>query len=226
MSALTRATDAGQIAAALAAGADIDKRRYVKLNFLAVAKYGTVEFRHHSGTVEAEKITQWVIACLRLVKTATEETKGATSRSLTRSVRRVRSGSKTEIIRRLLLRSVGCTHAEVLAETGWAQVSVAGVAHNIGLEVRKETAYQAIDNPPWRKRVIRYFGYVPEGPLTIERRKPVAPDKGKPKTLEEWADRLGMEGDEKEFWVKRARAFAQPAIRAAGETPIRTERVM
>lgn len=34
--------------------------RYVKLNLESYARYGTIEIRQHSGTIEAEKITNWV----------------------------------------------------------------------------------------------------------------------------------------------------------------------
>lgn len=34
--------------------------RYYKINIQAYYRYGTVEFRHHSGTVDAEKILAWV----------------------------------------------------------------------------------------------------------------------------------------------------------------------
>lgn len=34
--------------------------RYFKINFESFATHGTVEFRHHSGTTEYEKIVNWV----------------------------------------------------------------------------------------------------------------------------------------------------------------------
>lgn len=34
--------------------------RYHKLNLAAYSRFGTVEFRHHAGTVDAEKIIAWV----------------------------------------------------------------------------------------------------------------------------------------------------------------------
>lgn len=36
-------------------------RRYVKVNLTAFQRHGTVEFRHHSGTVDAAKIINWVL---------------------------------------------------------------------------------------------------------------------------------------------------------------------
>lgn len=44
--------------------------RYAKLNFTAHWKHGTVEFRHHAGTVSADKATAWVGVCLRMVRAA------------------------------------------------------------------------------------------------------------------------------------------------------------
>lgn len=44
--------------------------RYRKLNLMSYPVYGTVEFRHHQGTVEARKAEMWVRFCLRMVETA------------------------------------------------------------------------------------------------------------------------------------------------------------
>lgn len=46
--------------------------RYVKLNIQSYVRYGTVEFRQHSGTIEFEKIYNWILLTQRLVETATE----------------------------------------------------------------------------------------------------------------------------------------------------------
>lgn len=40
--------------------------RYKKLNFMSFWQHGTVEFRHHQGTVEPDKTLQWVKFCLRM----------------------------------------------------------------------------------------------------------------------------------------------------------------
>jgi len=42
--------------------------RYCKLNLNAYHKHGTIEFRHHSGTVDSEKICNWVELTQALVK--------------------------------------------------------------------------------------------------------------------------------------------------------------
>ena len=46
--------------------------RYSKLNFNSLSRYGTVEFRHHSGTVDAVKINKWIVLCLRMVEAASK----------------------------------------------------------------------------------------------------------------------------------------------------------
>jgi hypothetical protein len=46
--------------------------RYRKLNLESFGRHGTVEFRHHQGTIEATKIINWVLFCLKLAATAEE----------------------------------------------------------------------------------------------------------------------------------------------------------
>lgn len=41
--------------------------RYLKLNIQSYVKYGTVEFRQHSGTTEYEKIYNWIILTQQMV---------------------------------------------------------------------------------------------------------------------------------------------------------------
>lgn len=44
--------------------------RYVKLNLHSFWKHGTVEFRHHSGTICGDKIDNWVRVCLAMTHLA------------------------------------------------------------------------------------------------------------------------------------------------------------
>lgn len=46
--------------------------RYRKLNCESFARHGTVEFRQHSGTIEADKAVNWVLLCLSLCHKAAE----------------------------------------------------------------------------------------------------------------------------------------------------------
>jgi hypothetical protein len=44
--------------------------RYYKLNLCAFVRHGTLEFRQHSGTVEAHKMINWIIFCVNFVETS------------------------------------------------------------------------------------------------------------------------------------------------------------
>jgi hypothetical protein len=46
--------------------------RYVKVNFQSYVKYGTIEFRQHSGTIEFEKIYNWILLTQRIIERAKE----------------------------------------------------------------------------------------------------------------------------------------------------------
>lgn len=46
--------------------------RYFKLNLQSYLRYGTVEFRHHSGTTKYTKIKNWLLICSRLVEFSKE----------------------------------------------------------------------------------------------------------------------------------------------------------
>jgi hypothetical protein len=48
--------------------------RYFALNFQSYANHGTLEFRQHSGTVDAEKATQWVRLVVGFIARACEMT--------------------------------------------------------------------------------------------------------------------------------------------------------
>jgi hypothetical protein len=48
----------------------IQNGRYYKLNMESFWKHGTIEFRHHSGTICPDKIENWVYVCLGMTKLA------------------------------------------------------------------------------------------------------------------------------------------------------------
>lgn len=47
--------------------------RYHKLNVVAYAQHGTIEFRHHHGSVNADEITSWVKNCMTYYRNKVEE---------------------------------------------------------------------------------------------------------------------------------------------------------
>jgi hypothetical protein len=49
---------------------DANDMRYHKVNLCAYGRHGTIEFRQHSGTTEADKVLNWVVLMLSLVDTA------------------------------------------------------------------------------------------------------------------------------------------------------------
>lgn len=44
--------------------------RYTKLNIQSFWKHGTIEFRHHAGTTDKQKISNWLKVCLSMVQAA------------------------------------------------------------------------------------------------------------------------------------------------------------
>jgi hypothetical protein len=72
---------------------------------------------------------------------------------------------KNKIVYDLLINPKGTTKEEILAATGWKQVSIAGMAHAMGLEVRKVKRR----NLRGRKET-RYFGYIPSHTIVIKKR--------------------------------------------------------
>lgn len=53
--------------------------RYKKLNLQSFWQHGTVEFRHHQGTVEADKAVNWAKLCMRLCAAAADGARAAES---------------------------------------------------------------------------------------------------------------------------------------------------
>ena len=59
-----------------------------------------------------------------------------------------RKGSKSAVIERLLMRSEGCTSAEVLKATKWPTISMPAIAKQLGLRLRRDASGD----------VMRYYG--------------------------------------------------------------------
>jgi hypothetical protein len=107
--------------------------RYVKLNYQR--KYGTVEFRQHSGTLDYAKASMWIRTCLAMCEKAAsgiEFNQPAPVQPLTPKVRR---GSKRAICVDMLLRPEGATREQLLAATGWPTISVQDVVSRTGMDL-------------------------------------------------------------------------------------------
>ena len=193
---------------------DMLQWKFVKLNFCTSWKYGTVEFRHHAGTIDETKICNWSLACMRMVDYAanavTTEEVLETTRRTQRIFASVRRGTKREIIYHMLLRPEGVTLQEALAATGWRQASMANIGHSYGMSLRQQR--ERIINSATGLSVLttRYWGTLTDTPqiLTPRAGATILPGR-KPTNLDEFADRIGMSLVEKEFWHQRAAIFAQ-----------------
>lgn len=106
--------------------------RYVKMNFASFTRHTTVEFRQHSGTLDAVKITNWIKLCVRMVERAKQQNFGVTSAVVRNPAR---PGTKRHLAIELLLRDSGATSAEILRATGWPSVSVPALVAGTSLQL-------------------------------------------------------------------------------------------
>jgi len=195
---LQRATNATQIANAIANGG-----RYVKLNFTSFWRHGTVEFRHHSGTVDAAKINKWALICLRMMAAAERDsgepiTLATTSRpqGYGKSARRLRT------IYDLLARPNGCTRQEVATALGRSTMPPLNrILRNAGFTYRVTHNHRAAGAYNLTRRTERYV--LEATPTTAATAA----------TLDTFMGKLEMADDEKVFWVERAALLRSVATR-------------
>lgn len=113
--------------------------RYRKVNMSAYLRHGTVEFRQHSGTTDADKVRNWILICLKMVNTAVDNnfmpiTSFAAQYGTTTLPRNLaRVGTKNYKVGQLLLRPEGVSSQEALQATGWKSVSVPEIAGICGI---------------------------------------------------------------------------------------------
>ena len=184
------AADVTGIARHVAEVSRASQPRYVKLNLTAFWRHGTVEFRHHSGTVDENKAVNWARFCLRMVDTAVTERDEQVTSTQPRA-RALRPGSKVALIAELLTREWGCTQADVLTATGWPSVSMPQQARAAGITLVKRRV----------GGVNRY--YAGQAQVVTS----TAPARPSVDTLDGLTERLGMDENEKAFWAARAGEF-------------------
>jgi len=105
--------------------------RFVHVNLVAFAKYGTVEFRQHSGTVNGSKIATWIRFCVAFVgasKVASVSVAAATPATAPRTGVRGRrpNYAARQTLVRLMDDSWGVSVATLARETGFAEGSIIG----------------------------------------------------------------------------------------------------
>lgn len=194
MATLAQARNANDIAHAIAHG-----NRYVKLNFSAFLRHGTVEFRHHSGTVDADKISKWLVACLRLVACAVKEADqpiaNVASGGQARPRGYSRSARRLQTIYDLMQRPGGCTRSDVAAVLGRRTMPPMNrILRNAGFTYRITHQYGD-------RRTERYV--LSETPVATTTAPAAAPI-----TFDNFCSRMEMTENEKQFWIARRLAVA------------------
>lgn len=216
---LKAASDISAIATALHAD-NRGEARYVKLNFTSFWRHGTVEFRHHSGTVDAAKIIKWVTLCTKMVETAVREADEPITLEGTASTTRLtnrltatvsagystywRSGRRTRILFNLLTRPQGVTAEEARVELG------VRTRPQIMWHANRAQGDRVVEAGRQRLRGGMVFRLVPPTTATLAAAPaPVAaaPTTPRPRpTLEGLFTRLALSEEERAFWNAR-RAF-------------------
>lgn len=179
--------------------------RFTKINFTSFWKHGTVEFRQHSGTIDAEKIKRWVYFCQKLVDVATIEAplpplQLADPNATAALARRLAKIKVAAIIYGLACRPQGVTPTEARDALGWRntprpQIDLdrLGVAWYTEGRRNRQVVYKIRTEP----------GETPQQQAA---------------TLASLLEKLGMQDDHGEFWRARAALLGTAAgIRASTE---------
>jgi hypothetical protein len=209
---LAHAQDASAIGRVFLEASRASAAKFHKINFEPVVHKGTVEFRHHGGTIEFAKIKNWIALCQRYIRMAENEADYPISAAQVQHVQRtaaVRPGTKTYRVYELLTRPEGATEAELLAATGWSAITVPGMARKMGITLRTEQVREGATLSHYsgrRRRILRYFGMA----VTPQMVAAAANIPQKPESWEQLADRLGMTDEEKRFWAERVQQLAAP----------------
>ena len=193
-SALDRASNFDALCAAATSHASKPEQRFYKVNLRAWDRHRTVEWRHHSGTLDPLKARMWTLACLRMTLKAREPSLGLATSEV--AINQARPGSKAHKIGEMLLRPEGVTGREIMTAMNWPSVSIPQQAKICGIEYTTQRT----------GREVRYFartaGQIASPP-------PV------PTTLEGFAGFIGAADDEKAYFLRRAQELSGPVQWAA-----------
>ena len=168
--------------------------RYHKVNLAAYSRHSTVEFRQHSGTLDARKAANWVKICLRLVATAKRDDL-ALATPARAQINRARRGTKAHRIGEMLLRQEGASGPEICREMGWPSVSVPAQARAAGIDVISQRM----------GREVRYYARraTAEAPTTLD------------VSLGGFCQLIGTTEAERTYLEQRARNLSGPVAWAA-----------
>lgn len=107
--------------------------RYYKINVSAYLRHGTLEFRQHSGTVNPEKIVNWVLFCLNFVEASKPKT--IRGRAATTPKKRGRKPGKRREgllkVVRSLFDSYSVSVRDLAAVSGYSESSIPAVISEI-----------------------------------------------------------------------------------------------
>lgn len=181
--------------------------KFYKVNYLTYWRQGTVEFRHHSGTVEHAKIIAWTKACLRMVQFSIDNA-GSTSTAAVRTAVATQrpTNQRLGIIYDMMAAPGGTTREAVAARLGRTSMpplnrilTEAGIAYDARRQGRTEVY------------TLRTTEVVQLAPVADR-----APVRGIAATVEAFAELLGMPADEVAFWVARRNHLSPTAARRVG----------
>jgi hypothetical protein len=122
-----------EIARRLALASRAYGAKYHKVNLVPVGK-PTVEFRHHAGTVDAVKATNWVVTCLRMVAAAKE---GKTGEGAMIAIDAANFVVKTRAVLEMCSRPEGATTREICERFGFSKISIKRHARLAGVAFRQ-----------------------------------------------------------------------------------------
>lgn len=200
---LARATSVSDIAIAVTGMTDVNARRNVKLNYQSYWRHGTVEFRHHSGTVDAAKIIKWVVFCSKLVEAAVREAHEPfpmPANSPTQYSGYWQRGRRTRRIFQMLTRLEGATAEEIRLALGVrSRPNVRWHLNNANGPAERNALTRS-----GRRNRHEVFKLSPATAAAVAPRTPP--------TLEGLYEKLGLSDEDKAFWAARASHLAQAGL--------------
>ena len=126
--------------------------RYYKVNVSAYLRHGTIEFRQHSGTVNPEKIINWVLFCLNFVEASKPPARAQRAPAPAAPKKRGRKPGKRRAGLLKVLREIfdngSCSVTRAATVTGYSVASIPAVMSEIRrtfnvkiVKIRSEETY-------------------------------------------------------------------------------------